>query len=75
MNEWKARIFGNPPVTLIQDDELNLYIKHFPIPDIYIVATWIRNLPQVYKMVMPNPLTDVKQTRKYIEYRFMVFPF
>jgi hypothetical protein len=44
-------------------------------PNIYRVAIWIRNRPGVYRMSVPNHFTDVKTTRKYVEYRFMVFPF
>ena len=70
---WIARVFNDPPITLIQDEDNNVFIKHFPYPDIYTIGTWIRNRPGVYKMAFPNPITDTKQTRKYVEYKFAVF--
>jgi hypothetical protein len=73
--EWRARVFNNPPITLIQSDEDALYAVYFTHPDIYTVATWIRNRPGVFRMSMPDPMTDAKTTNRYTEYRFMVFPF
>lgn len=72
---WIARVYGNPPTTLIQTDTGQLYIKHFTHPDILTIATWIRNRPGVYRVGVPDPVSDTKTTRKYVEYRFMVFPF